>query len=219
MKELADIVLDAYRDGVFPMAESADDDDFAFYKPVLRALLPIETLHVPKRLSSTMRQNKFTLTLNTAFEDVIDGCAAPSSERRATTWINRPIRDIFVMLHKGGHAHSVECRNEEGKLVGGIYGLAIGAVFCGESMFSRERDSSKAALVGLCALLWKAGYTTLDAQFMNPHLLQFGAYEMPQEEYETLIKSEMKKTVGDLTALAPDAALLAEYLAMRRPSV
>ncbi len=212
MKTLEDIILDAYREGVFHMAESADDDDFDFYKPVLRGLIPIEGLHIPKRLLKTIRRNKFTLTLNAAFEDVIDGCAEPSSEQRAKTWINTPIRDIFVMLHKGGHAHSVECWNDRGELVGGIYGLAIGAVFCGESMFSRERDASKVALVGLCALLWKAGYTTLDAQFINPHLLQFGAYEIPQEEYEALIGIEMNKSVGDLTALAPDAALLADFL-------
>lgn len=215
MKTLEDIILDAYREGVFPMAESAEDEDFAFYKPTLRCLIPIENLHVPARLSKTVRQNKFSLTLNAAFEEVIDGCAEPSSEKRAKTWINRPIRDIFVALHHAGHAHSVECWNDRGELAGGIYGLGIGAVFCGESMFSRQRDASKVALVGLCALLSAAGYSTLDAQFINPHLVQFGAYEIPQEQYEALIEKEMKKTPADLRALVPDAALLAAYLAKR----
>lgn len=207
MKTLEDIILDAYREGVFPMAESADDDEFAFYKPVLRGLLPIEGLHIPRRLLKTIRSKKFTLTVNNAFEDVIDGCAEPSSDKRAKTWINRPIRDIFVMLNNQGHAHSVECWNADGKLAGGIYGLSMGAVFCGESMFSRETDASKVALTTLCALLWKCGYTVLDTQFINPHLVQFGAYEIPQEEYEALIKTEMNKHTGDITALAPDAAL------------
>lgn len=216
MRTLTDIILDAYREGIFPMAESAQDDDFAFYKPAMRGLIPIETLHVPKRLLKTIRQNKFTFTLDAAFEEVIDGCAAPSSEKRNKTWINRPIRDIFVMLHKQGYAHSLECWNADGKLAGGIYGLAVGAVFCGESMFSRERDASKVALTALCALLWKAGYTTLDTQFINPHLLQFGAYEIPQEEYEVLIRTEMDRKVEDITRMVPDDALLTAYLAMKR---
>lgn len=213
MKTLDEIILDAYREGVFPMAESADDDDFAFYKPVLRGLLPIKALHVSRSLLKTIRSGKFTLTVDKAFEHVIDGCAEPSSEKRAKTWINRPIRDVFVMLHRAGHAHSVECWNADGKLAGGIYGLSIGAVFCGESMFSRETDASKVALTTLCALLWKCGHTVLDTQFINPHLVQFGAYEIPQEEYEGLIKTEMNKRVGDLRQLAP-ADVLPVYLGL-----
>lgn len=212
MKPLEDIILDAYREGVFPMAESAEDESFAFYKPHMRGLLPIETLHVSKSLHKTIRQRKFTLTLDRAFDRVIDGCAEPSSTKRDKTWINRPIRDIFVMLHNQGHAHSVECWDADGLLVGGVYGLSIGAVFCGESMFSRKRDSSKVALVALCALLRKSGHTVLDTQFLNPHLLQFGAYEIPQEKYEALIQEEMKKTVGDIIDLDLDEAVL-EYLA------
>ena len=212
MKPLEDMILDAYREGIFPMAESAEDESFAFYKPHLRSLLPLKTLHVPKSLRKTIRRNKFSLSVNRAFEQVIDGCAVPSSPKRSKTWINPPIREIFVMLHRQGHAHSVECWNENGQLAGGVYGLSIGAVFCGESMFSRERDASKVALVALCALLSKCGYTTLDTQFLNPHLLQFGAYEIPQEEYEALIREEMEKTVDSLTDLDLDEAV-GEYLA------
>lgn len=211
MKTLENIILDSYREGIFPMAESAEDESFAFYKPLLRGLLPIETLHVSKSLRKTIRRKKFTLTVDRVFAQVIDGCAEPSSAKRNKTWINEPIRDIFVMLHNQGHAHSVECWNTDGLLVGGIYGLSIGAVFCGESMFSRERDSSKVALVALCALLRKGGYKVLDTQFLNPHLLQFGAYEIPQEEYEILIQKEMNITVRDFTGLDLDEAVQ-EYL-------
>ncbi len=211
MKTLEEIILDSYREGIFPMAESAGDEGFAFYKPCQRGLLPIKDLHVSRRLAKTIRSGKFTLTVDKDFERVIDGCAEPSSEKRAKTWINRPIRDIFVMLHRAGHAHSVECWSADGKLAGGIYGLSIGAVFCGESMFSRERDASKVTLTALCALLWKCGYTVLDTQFINPHLVQFGAYEIPQEEYESLIQTEMNKDVGDITGPAP-ADVLQAYL-------
>lgn len=209
-----DVILDAYRDGVFPMAESADDDDFAFYKPYMRGLIPIENLHIPKKLLKELHAGIFTVTMDEAFEDVIDGCAR-KTVKRPKTWINKPIRDIFIGLHHAGHAHSIECWTKEGKLAGGIYGLAIGGVFCGESMFSNERNASKIALVHLCAMLWTAGFTVLDTQFINPHLLQFGAYEMPQEEYEALIGTEMSRNV----ALPPDPdfkGLLTAYLARRQ---
>jgi leucyl/phenylalanyl-tRNA--protein transferase len=213
MQTLEDIILNAYRDGVFPMADSADDEEFSFYKPHLRGLIPIADLHIPTRLLKTIRRGTYTITMNLAFEDIIDGCAAATSEKREKTWINRPIRDIFVMLNRAGHAHSVECWNADGSLAGGLYGLAIGAVFCGESMVSFERDASKVALVALCAILWKSSFTILDTQFINPHLLQFGTYEIPQEEYEEMIKTEMKKKIslvpGDLQSI------LEEYLRKR----
>jgi len=212
MNTLADFILDAYRDGIFPMAEDAQDESFAFYKPHRRGLIPISDLHIPAKLLKTIRQRKFIPAMDTAFESVIDGCAAETT-RRDKTWINKPIRDMFVMLHGLGHAHSIECRDEDGNLAGGLYGLAIGAVFCGESMFSTQRDASKVALVYLCALLWKCGFTVLDTQFINPHLLQFGAYEMPQEEYESLIRIEMEKSCA-LTALPLDA-VMDDYLEFR----
>lgn len=176
------------------MAESAEDDNFAFYRPQMRGLIPINDLHISNRLLKTLRQKPFTITVDRAFEDVIDGCAA-SAPKRAKTWINKPIRNLFTALHREGHAHSVECWTKDGKLAGGLYGLTIGAVFCGESMFSVERDASKIALVHLCAMLWASGFTILDSQFLNPHLLQFGAYEIPQEEYENRIKIEMNKNI------------------------
>lgn len=211
MKHLTDIVLDAYRTGVFPMAESAEDDNFAFYKPYMRGIIPIAGLHIPAKLLKEVRQGIYTVTMDQVFEEVIDGCAH-ETPKRARTWINTPIRDIFIELHRAGHAHSIECWTKDGKLAGGLYGLAIGAVFCGESMFSNERDASKVALVHLCAALWKARFSVLDTQFINPHLLQFGAYEMAQEEYEALIATEMKKKIK---LSAPSVETLRDYLANR----
>lgn len=212
MKTLEDIILDAYRDGVFPMAESAEDEGFAFYKPHVRGIIPIEDMHIPASLLKTIRRKKFILTRNYAFENVIDGCAAVS-EKRSKTWINRPIRDIFMMLHREGHAHAIECWDQNRKLAGGLYGLSIGRVFCGESMFSVQTDASKVALVALVALLWKSGFALLDTQFTNPHLLQFGTYEIPQEEYEARIATEMANPAaldsGDLQIILED------YLAYR----
>lgn len=171
------------------MAESADDDAFNFYRPDMRGLLPIRDLHIPKRLLKTLKQNIFEIKIDTAFEDVIDGCAK-SAKGRENTWINAPIRNVFIQLHEMGFAHSVECWKDE-KLAGGLYGLAIGSVFCGESMVSFEKDASKIALIHLAARLHAGGFTILDTQFINEHLKQFGAYEVPQEEYEQDIQTKM----------------------------
>lgn len=215
MQTLADIVLDAYREGIFPMAENAKDEAFAFYKPYQRGLIPIKGLHIPGKLRKTLRQRPYKVTLDQAFEAIIDGCAQTSavSSKRNRTWINPSIKRLFIELHKEGHAHSLECWNQDGQLAGGLYGLAIGAVFCGESMVSFQRDSSKIALVHLCAALWKNGFTVLDSQFLNPHLLQFGAYEIPQQEYEDIIKTDMQKNVS-LPPYTPQGLedVLNEYL-------
>jgi leucyl/phenylalanyl-tRNA---protein transferase len=197
MTALTDLILDAYRQGVFPMAESAEDEDFAFYRPHVRALIPMD-LHIPSKLLKTIRKQPYNVTIDRAFGQIIEGCAAATSDKRANTWINKPIRDIFIMLQEQGHAHSVECWDKDGNLAGGLYGLSIGAVFCGESMVSFQTNASKIALVHLCAVLKACGYTLIDSQFMNPHLLQFGAYEMPQEEYVDLIKTEMNRVVADV---------------------
>ncbi len=210
-----DFLLEAYRQGVFPMAEDAAHEDFAFYRPVMRGLLPIKTIHIPQKLLKTIRAQKYAITVNKAFEAIIDGCAA-SGSKRSKTWINRPIRDLFVMLHHHGHAHSIECWTKDGKLAGGLYGLSIGAVFCGESMVSFEKDASKVALIYLCALLHRGGYTVLDTQFINPHLLQFGAYEIEQEKYEALIATEMNKPACALADIMLDHKLMESFLAANR---
>ncbi|NCO03651.1 MAG: leucyl/phenylalanyl-tRNA--protein transferase [Alphaproteobacteria bacterium] len=190
-----EIILEAYRIGIFPMASSADDPHFNFYRPEQRGLLPIKDIHIPKSLAKVIKQNVYEIRINTAFADIIDGCAMTSEDEkqgRDKTWINAPIRDVFIQLHHMGYAHSVECW-KEGKLAGGLYGLAIGAVFCGESMVSFEKNASKVALAHLAQRLERKEFTILDTQFINDHLIQFGAYEIPQEAYENAIKTEMQK--------------------------
>jgi leucyl/phenylalanyl-tRNA--protein transferase len=182
-------VLDAYSMGLFPMAESAVAERFAWYEAPLRGVLPIEQLHVSRRLRQTVLRAPFEIRVDSDFAGVVDGCAAPTG-KRASTWINRGIRDLFVMLHEAGHAHSVECWRE-GVLAGGIYGLAIGGAFCGESMFSRARDASKVALVHLCARLRRGGFRLLDAQLVNPHLRQFGVREVPRDDYMRMLRAAL----------------------------
>ena len=175
------MVLNAYSQGLFPMAESADADTFSWYEAPRRGVLSIENLHVSRRLRQTVLRGPFEICVDRDFAGVIDGCAAPGRKRQ-TTWINEGIRDLFVDLHEAGYAHSVECWRD-GALAGGVYGLALGGVFCGESMFSAQRDASKVALVHLCARLWRGGFTLFDAQLVNPHLRQFGVREMSRHEY------------------------------------
>lgn len=190
-----DLILSAYREGIFPMADSADALFFNFYEPRQRGQLSIDSLHVPKRLRKTVRQAPYQVTVDDAFEQVIDDCAAEDL-RQEQTWINPAIRDVFIKLHEKGYAHSIECWQGKGrskKLAGGLYGIAIGRVFCGESMVSHATNASKIALVHLCARLWMGGFTVLDTQFTNEHLKQFGVYEIPQKKYVKLIETEMRR--------------------------
>ncbi len=166
------------------MADHALDPEFYWVKPQKRGIIPIANLHIPHRLLRTIRKNPFKIRVNTRFQDVISMCANFYEERgRKNTWINTPIKDTFIKLHEKGYAHSVECFLED-RLVGGLYGLVIGDIFCGESMFSIEKDASKIALVYLVSILFEKKFSILDAQFMNDHLRQFGAYEMPESVYE-----------------------------------
>jgi leucyl/phenylalanyl-tRNA---protein transferase len=174
-------VLNAYRNGLFPMADSAGEEAFYWYDPPMRGQLSIEKLHVPARLRRTVLQFPCEIRIDTAFAAVMDACAE-ETEGRQKTWINGGIKRLFIELHEAGHAHSIECWQGE-ELAGGLYGLAIGSVFCGESMFSRATDASKIALVHLCARLWKGGFGVLDTQYVNDHLLQFGVYEIPRDKY------------------------------------
>lgn len=174
-------MISAYSLGYFPMAESRDDDEFFWCDPPQRGQLDIAGLHIPDKLRKRVLQAPYSITVDHAFAAVIEGCAATRSSQ-ADTWINQPIRDIFVALHRAGFAHSVEAWHE-GVLVGGLYGLALGGVFCGESMFSRRTDASKICLVHLCARLWRAGFQVLDTQFVNDHLKQFGCYEIDSADY------------------------------------
>lgn len=176
-----DILLRAYAQGLFPMAERRDDPTLYWVSPEKRAVFPLDAFHVPRRLKRTIRDDTFAVTVDTAFAQVMRECAAPAPGREES-WINDEILRLYTALHASGYAHSLECRHE-GRLVGGLYGVALGAAFFGESMFSRETDASKVALVHLVARLKHGGFRLLDAQFLTAHLARFGAVEIAHEEY------------------------------------
>jgi leucyl/phenylalanyl-tRNA---protein transferase len=193
-----DDLLACYRRGVFPMAESREDDGFFIVDPEWRCVFPLDNFHVPRRLARTIRQDKFTFTINREFERVIDGCAAPGRDRE-DTWINPDIRALYIELHRRGMAHSIETR-VDGQLAGGLYGVALGGAFFGESMFSWATDASKAALVQLAARLRRGGFKMLDAQFITPHLEQFGAQTLPRRIFQALLDLALDAQ-GDIRAL------------------
>jgi len=176
-----EILLSAYAQGMFPMAERRDDPTLYWVSPEKRGVIPLDGLHVPKRLARTIRSNRYCITSDQAFVEVMRACAEPAPGREQT-WINDEILRLYTALHAGGHAHSVECWDGD-RLAGGLYGVSLGAAFFGESMFSALRDASKVALVALVEILRRGGFMLLDAQFLTEHLAQFGAYEIPREEY------------------------------------
>jgi leucyl/phenylalanyl-tRNA--protein transferase len=177
------MLLRAYAEGLFPMAEKRDDPELYWVSPEKRGIIPLDAFHVPRRLARTIRNNRFQITTDHAFGAVMHGCAAPG---RGETWINDEILRLYAALHAGRHAHSVECW-QSGELVGGLYGVRLGAAFFGESMFSRVRDASKVALVHLIEILRQGGFMLLDTQFLTAHLATFGAREIPRSEYLVLL--------------------------------
>jgi len=180
-----DILVRAYGAGVFPMAESADDPELFWVDPRRRGILPLDAFHVARRLRRVVRQQIFEIRCDSAFEDVIRACAA-ASEKRPNTWINDEVVRLYAALFARGAAHSVECWRV-GELVGGLYGVSLGAAFFGESMFSRESDASKVALVHLVARLRLGGFRLLDTQFLTPHLARFGGIEISRRHYHRLL--------------------------------
>jgi leucyl/phenylalanyl-tRNA--protein transferase len=176
-----EILLRAYAEGLFPMAERRGDPTLYWVSPEKRGIIPLNFFHVPHRLARTVRSGRFTVTADKAFPDVMRACAAPSPGREET-WINSEILRLYTALHSGGHAHSVECW-QAGELVGGLYGVRLGAAFFGESMFSCARDASKVALVHLVEGLRRGSFALLDTQFITPHLARFGAIEISRELY------------------------------------
>lgn len=176
-----DLLLQAYEVGFFPMADGADDDELFWVNPPMRGIIPLETFHIPRRLARTVRQDVFRVCVDSNFDGVIEGCSA-SAPGRSSTWINADIRRLYGALFERGACHTVEVWRED-NLVGGLYGVSIGGAFFGESMFSRERDASKVALVHLVGRLKAGGYTLLDTQFITEHLQQFGACEIPADDY------------------------------------
>jgi leucyl/phenylalanyl-tRNA--protein transferase len=167
--------------GIFPMAESRSATEIHWVEPARRGILPLKRFHVPRSLRKVLRQGVFEVTADRDFVGVIDGCAEPAENRR-DTWINPAIRSLYIQLHEMGYGHSIECWRE-GKLAGGLYGVALGGAFFGESMFSREANASKVALVHLAARLKLGGFKLLDTQFVTSHLRQFGAFEVSKETY------------------------------------
>ena len=184
------LLLHAYAQGYFPMADSADDNELSWYDPPVRGVLPLATFHVPQRLRRTVRRQPFEIRVDTAFREVMHKCgeAAPDRPR---TWINSRIVELYTELFHMGHAHSVECwRN--GALVGGLYGVSLHAAFFGESMFSRAVDASKVALVHLAAILRHSGFTLLDTQFMTDHLRRFGGIEISKNDYRCRLRKALR---------------------------
>jgi len=176
-----EILLRAYAEGLFPMAERRNDPLLYWVSPEKRGIIPLDAFHVPRRLARTVRAGPFTVTSDRAFAEVMTACAAPAPGR-PESWINDEILRLYTALHAGGHAHSIECW-QGGVLAGGLYGVRLGAAFFGESMFSRQRDASKVALVHLVAGLKRGGFTLLDTQFITAHLARLGAIEIPRERY------------------------------------
>ena len=209
-----DLMLRAYRAGLFPMAESRGGDRLYWLDPEMRGVLPLRGFHLPRRLARTVLSGAFEVTSNTDFAGLIAGCAEPAPGRE-DTWINPEIEQLFGALHRMGHAHSVEVW-QQGALVGGLYGVSLGGAFFGESMFSRARDASKVALVHLVARLRLCGFTLLDTQFLTGHLAQFGCEEVPRAAYKRLLAAAVEQEAAWRDP-APEN-LLAEIRAMREES-
>jgi leucyl/phenylalanyl-tRNA---protein transferase len=183
------VLLKAYSCGIFPMAESAEDTALYWIEPQQRGILLLDQVHVPRRLARTIRHGVYEVRIDNNFEAVIEGCATPRPGRR-TTWINRKIRGLYRELFEAGYCHTVETWQGE-KLVGGLYGVALGGAFFGESMFSTARDASKLALVYLCARLIHGGFSLLDTQFVTEHLKQFGTMEIDRAEFHKLLERSL----------------------------
>lgn len=195
------ILLQAYSVGIFPMAETAEDNALYWVEPDERGIIPLRALHISHSLKKQVRKQSFEIRIDTAFAEVMAACAAKTDTRKET-WINQRIRTLYTQLFKMGCCHSVECW-KDGKLVGGLYGVKIGAAFFGESMFSRATDASKIALVHLVARLNAGGFELLDAQFVNPHLQTLGAVPISKAAYQKLLAPALEGT-GDFKLFAED---------------
>jgi leucyl/phenylalanyl-tRNA--protein transferase len=211
-----EVLLKAYACGIFPMAENADDPSLYWVEPDRRGLIPLDGFHITRRLARTVRSDRFEIYIDRDFEAVIDGCAEPQIGR-SRTWINRRIRSLYCKLHEIGHCHSVEAWSD-GKLVGGLYGVRLGRVFFGESMFHRERDASKVALVHLVARLRAGDFSLLDTQFVTSHLSGFGAIEVSKRAYNRMLERALEDE-ADFFALDPDPVSGATALAALTPKL
>ena len=205
MRLTPELLLKAYSIGIFPMAESRDDPELHWIDPEKRGVLPFDGFHVPRRLKRLLRKGIYEVTCDKAFHEVVLACAGPTTQR-PESWINPVIERLVVQLYHMGFAHSVETRAGD-RLVGGLYGIALGGCFFGESMYSRERDASKVALVNLVLRLRKGGFRLLDTQFTTPHLRRFGVIEISRAEY----RRQLAKAVG-VAATFPTGPIRQEEL-------
>ena len=196
------VLLKAYSCGIFPMAESANDPALYWIEPQHRGILPLENAHFPRRLLRTVRTTPLVVKVDTDYEGIIDGCAAPRPGR-TSTWINKRIRSLYRELFQMGVCHTVEVWADN-RLVGGLYGVALKSAFFGESMFSYERDASKIALVHLVARLIHGGFRLLDTQFVTEHLKQFGTIEVDRDAFQTRLDNALQVS-ADFFRLPADA--------------
>jgi len=207
-----DLVLQAYSIGLFPMAETAEQDHLFWVDPEARGIFPLDGLIVSKSLAKTVRSDRYEVRIDIDFDAVIEGCATPVPER-GQTWINRPIRRLYKALFERGNVHTVETW-AAGKIVGGLYGVSLGAAYFGESMFHTSRDASKVALVHLVARLRRGGFRLLDTQFVTPHLASLGAIEVPRMRYRALLEDAVSADGDAATAFARAPMSGAEALAL-----
>ncbi|MFL6798486.1 MAG: leucyl/phenylalanyl-tRNA--protein transferase [Xanthobacteraceae bacterium] len=184
-----EVLLKAYSCGIFPMAENAEDPALYWIEPDMRGIVPLDRFRLSTRLARTVRSDRFTVSINRDFDAVLAACAEPRPDR-PRTWINGRIRTLYRKLYERRHCHSIEVYDGEA-LVGGLYGVALGRAFFGESMFHRARDASKVALVHLVARLRAGGFKLLDTQFVTEHLKSFGAIEVPRRQYHKLLEAAL----------------------------
>ena len=200
-----ELLLSAYMQGIFPMAESADSDDVFWVDPDKRGIFPLDQFHVPKKLAKKIKSEPFKVRINTAFQEVMLKCAEPTDNvDRQNTWINKTILTRYNELHEMGYAHSVECWQDQ-DLVGGLYGVSLNGAFCGESMFHTVTDASKIALVYLVARLKVGGYRLLDTQFVTDQLSQFGAIEISRKEYRARLKEALLVEDSNFYSMSEEA--------------
>ena len=207
MEITKELLLSAYMQGIFPMAESADAEDIFWVDPEERGIFPLDQFHIPKKLIRKIRAQPFDVRINTAFHEVMTKCAKPTDNpERKNTWINDIILERYAELHELGYAHSIECWQDD-NLVGGLYGVSLNGAFCGESMFHEVTDASKVALVYLVARLKAGGYSLLDTQYVTDHLSQFGAVEIPRMIYRQLLKAALELDYTDFYALPENSSV------------
>ncbi len=212
------VLLKAYTAGIFPMAESANDSALYWVEPEVRGIIPLDQFHVSRSLARRIRSRQFAVTVDTDFDGVLRACAGEAGSagedaivERPSTWINSRISTLYNQLYAMGCSHSVECRDREGELVGGLYGVRIGGAFFGESMFTAKRDASKVAMVHLVARLKAGGFRLLDTQFATDHLKTFGCVEVARDDYRALLDDALSAQ-ADFSAFGddhdPDAVLV-----------